>query len=91
MRKRLIPESFHPGDYILEEAKFRNWSYPELAEKLGWGLDILLIVLGGNIAISTKMAKDLGRVFETGSAVWMKLQGIYDLTKMIEKKRGKHD
>ena len=80
MKKRLLPEAFHPGEYIREEMKERGWSFEELADKLDCNRVLLYDIIHRRQSISEEMAKALGRVFGAGAQVWLNLQATYWLT-----------
>ncbi len=79
MEKRLIPEAFHPGEYIREEAEARGWSSSDLADILGYERNVISDLLTGRRSVSPLMAKALGDAFGTGAQVWLNLQAAYRL------------
>ncbi|MGB2980617.1 MAG: HigA family addiction module antitoxin [Candidatus Zixiibacteriota bacterium] len=79
MEKRLIPEAFHPGEYIREEAEARGWSPSDLADILGYERNVISDILTGRRSVSPEMAKALGDAFGTGAQVWLNLQAAYRL------------
>lgn len=85
----LISEAFHPGEYIKDEAEVRGWSIKQLAEKLGFDLSYITVVLDNKQTVSPELARQLGCVFGTSSAIWLNLQVRYELVKMNERKKGK--
>lgn len=85
MEKRLLPEAFHPGEYIREEAEERGWSPSDLADILGYERNVISDVFAGRRSISPEMAKALGDAFGTGAQVWLNLQAAYRLATSAEK------
>lgn len=85
MEKRLLPEAFHPGEYIREEAEERGWSPSDLADILGYERNVISDVLTGRRSVSPEMAKALGDAFGTGAQVWLNLQAAYRLATSAEK------
>ena len=79
MENRLIPEAFHPGEYIREEAEARGWSPSDLADILGYERNVISDLLTGRRSVSPQMAKALGDAFGTGAQVWLNLQAAYRL------------
>ncbi|UCB52903.1 MAG: HigA family addiction module antidote protein [Candidatus Zixiibacteriota bacterium] len=79
MEKRLLPEAFHPGEYIREEAEARGWSPSDLADILGYERNVISDILTGRRSVSPEMAKALGDAFGTGAQVWLNLQAAYKL------------
>jgi HTH-type transcriptional regulator/antitoxin HigA len=79
MEKRLLPEAFHPGEYIREEAEERGWSPSDLADILGYERNVISDILTGRRSVSPEMAKSLGDAFGTGAQVWLNLQAAYRL------------
>lgn len=77
MKRRLLPEAFHPGEYIREEMAERKWSFEKLADKLDCDHVLLNNIIYGRQSISEEMAMALGRVFGTGAQVWLNLQATY--------------
>ena len=90
MSKRLIPEAFHPGEYILEEMAERKWSMHELAHKLKCSFTQLHGIVYKKQTILPEMAMALGDVFGTGAQVWLNLQATYWLT-VFEMRRRKNE
>lgn len=88
LKKRLLPEAFHPGEYIREEMTERKWTMDELAYKLNCSYELLNDVVYGKRPISPEIAMALGDVFGTGAQVWLNLQATYWLT-VFERRR--HD
>lgn len=88
---RLVPESFHPGEYIREEMEARGWTLKQLAHQLNVRYSVLRDDLLPNCVITPRFAEKLGEIFKTGSAIWLNLQAIYDLTVMIERKQKKRE
>ena len=84
MEKRIVPEAFHPAEYILEEADERGWTKSDLAEILGFTRADLSNLLSGRVSISPKIAKALGDAFGTGAQVWLNLQSAYQLATSTE-------
>ncbi len=85
MEKRIVPEAFHPGEYVREEADERGWSSSDLAEILGYKRNEISDVLNGRRSISPEMAKALGDAFGTGPQVWLNLQAAYRLAISVKK------
>ena len=85
MEKRLLPEAFHPGEYIREEAEERGWSPSDLADILGYERNVISDLLTGRRSVSPEMAKALGDAFGTGAQVWLNLQTAYRLATSVEK------
>ena len=85
MEKRLLPEAFHPGEYIREEAEARGWSPSDLADILGYERNVISDILTGRRSVSPEMAKALGDAFGTGAQVWLNLQAAYRLATSTRK------
>ena len=85
MEKRLIPEAFHPGEYIREEAEERGWSPSDLADILGYERNVVSDLLTGRRSVSPEMAKALGDAFGTGAQIWLNLQAAYRLATSSKK------
>lgn len=85
-KKRLIPEAFHPGEYIREEMEERKWCLRELTDKLKCNFTLIEGIVYGKQSISPEIAEALGRVFGTGAQVWLQLQATY-WTTVFEKRR----
>ena len=85
MEKRLVPEAFHPGEYIREEAEERGWSPSDLADILGYERNVISDILNGRRSVSPEMAKALGDAFGTGAQVWLNLQAAYRLATSSKK------
>ncbi len=85
MEKRIIPEAFHPGEYIREEAEERGWSPSDLADILGFKRNEISDLLTGRRSISPKIAEALGDAFGTGAQIWLNLQGAYHLATSTKK------
>jgi len=85
MEKKLLPEAFHPGEYIREEAEERGWSPSDLADILGYERNVISDILTGRRSVSPEMAKALGDAFGTGAQVWLNLQAAYRLATSSKK------
>jgi len=85
MEQRHIPEAFHPGEYVREEAEARGWSPSDLADILGYERNVISDVLTGRRSVSPEMANALGDAFGTGAQVWLNLQAAYRLATSSKK------
>lgn len=86
METRILPEAFHPGQYIREEAEDRGWSPGDLAAILGYKQNIISDLYAGRRSVSTEMAKALGDAFESGAQYWLNLQSAYRLATSTKRK-----
>lgn len=69
---------FHPGVYVRDELTERGWSWGSFAERLGWSLDNVTLLLECRIAVAPTMASDLAQVLGTSELLWLRLQRSYD-------------
>ena len=66
---------FPPGEYIREEMEVRGWKTTDLANAMGWDLNIgeLMGVIMGTRPVTPDTAAALARAFGTGDDVWLNL------------------
>jgi HTH-type transcriptional regulator / antitoxin HigA len=62
-----------PGDIIKDELEIRNWTQEDLAEITGMSLKNINHLLNNKIAVSTEMARILGKVFGQSANFWINL------------------
>lgn len=74
---RIVAEAFHPGEYILDEIRERNWTVEEFAEKSGLPLTLLNSIIEEKARISPHTAECLGAILGTGAEVWANLDMHY--------------
>jgi len=85
MDKRVIPEAFHPGEYIRDELEERGWAQADLAVILGYPPSIVSDVITGRRSISPEIAAALGEAFDTSAQVWLNVQAAYQLAQKSSK------
>src|SRR5665647_2961430 len=68
-----------PGQLIEKLLAERDWTGQFLAFLLGVSDDIISRTIVGKRVVDAKMALDLGGVFDTDAARFLKLQQAYDL------------
>lgn len=91
MKRRKIPEAFHPGEYLKDELKERRWSVAKLARKIGSPVSTIDQIIAGGRVISPAMAERLGKALGTGAEVWLNLQNAYNSIKKIRSARRGED
>lgn len=69
----------HPGVYIRDELKARNWTQEDLAVRTGLLSSTISCLVRGTSAITIKNAIAISKAFGTDPEVWLKLQMVYDL------------
>lgn len=79
METRMIPEGFHPGEYLRDEIEARGWSPSDLAEILGYERNVISDIFAGRRSISPEFAKALADAFGTSAQLWLNLQSAYRL------------
>jgi len=90
MRKRKIPEAFHPGEYLREELEERDWNEYDLRSAcFDLTLPEIREILECRHPITPHIAKEIGEALGTSAEVWLRLQTTYDLTKEIQAARRK--
>lgn len=78
MAKKLAP--IHPGEVLAEDFMApRSLSANQLALALRVPANRLTDVIRGRRSITADTALRLARYFDTSPALWMNLQGLYDL------------
>jgi plasmid maintenance system antidote protein VapI len=77
---RTPAEVFPPSVYILDEIRARGWSYPDLAEAMGWDLNIgeMMGVIMGTCPIAPDIAATLARAFDLDAQYWLNLQAAWE-------------
>ncbi len=70
--------AFHPAYYIEELLEFYDMNQEDLARRLGTTPKNLSILLTGNQRLTVDMAMKLGKMFGTGTSLWLNLQRGYD-------------
>lgn len=68
----------HPGGTLKEVLEENNMSQEELAIRTEFSPKHISEVVNGKKGISSKLAKNLERVFNMPMSFWINLQGIYD-------------
>uniref|UniRef100_A0A832M4Z1 Addiction module antidote protein, HigA family n=1 Tax=Oscillatoriales cyanobacterium SpSt-402 TaxID=2282168 RepID=A0A832M4Z1_9CYAN len=79
METRIIPEGFHPGEYLRDEIEARGWSPSDLAEILGYERNVISDIFAGRRSISPEFARALADAFGTSAHLWLNLQSAYKL------------
>ena len=74
-------EPFHPGEYVRDEIKARDWSLETLSRQSGIDLEKIYDLLGEGIGVNKEIAEGLGRAFGTNPITWLNLQAAYDRAK----------
>ena len=90
MKRRKIPEAFHPGEYLEEELEIRNWNEYDLRSRCpNSTLWEIRGVLCCRHSITPTLAKEIGKALGTSAEIWLNLQAVYDSTKEIQLARRK--
>lgn len=66
--------SEHPGEYLRDELRARNWSEQEFATTIKWPLRAVLEILNGQREITTEAATAIGEALGTSPDLWLRLQ-----------------
>jgi len=85
MEKRIVPDRFHPGEYLRDEIEERGWTPSDFAEILGIERNVVSDIFVGRRSISTELAVSLGQALGTSAQFWLNLQSAYKLA--IEQRR----
>lgn len=81
MKRKEIPEPFHPGEYLREELEARNWTEPDLIKNTkNWSLSVETVsnLIEGKESITYRIAKALEDGLGIVAGVWLNLQAVYD-------------
>lgn len=70
--------AFHPGEYIAEELKARNWSQSDLARILDRPFQHVNLLVNCRRRVTPESAVELSAAFGTSIEVWLNLQARYD-------------
>lgn len=80
MNNKIIPEAFHPGEYIRDELEAREWTQIDLATIIGLPPNIVSDIITGRRTINAEIATALSEAFVgTTAQVWLNLQSAYQL------------
>ena len=74
-----VPNPPHPGKYIRDELKARDWTRFDLANKADLGYNEVCLIINQGYAVNAKRAIGTGKAFGTSPELWMNLQQAYDL------------
>lgn len=82
-------EPFHPGEYLDDELKARNWTHDDLAAVTGISRRQIINLIQGKSGITPETALALQEAFGEGHDAmgWMKLQAVYELAAAAQKDR----
>lgn len=69
----------HPGEILRDELDALEMSASELARAMHVPVNRISQILAGRRNISADTALRLGKLFETGSQIWLNLQITYEL------------
>jgi HTH-type transcriptional regulator/antitoxin HigA len=81
MATRRPAEVFHPGEYLRDELKERDWSQVEFAEIIGRDKRLVNEIINGKRGITPETARAIGAALGTSAEVWMNLDSAYNLWK----------
>lgn len=76
----MLPNTIHPGEFLLEILKDRDIPQSVLARHIGVEPGVINLICKGKRGISAVMAKKLARALGTDAELWVNLQSSYDLT-----------
>ena len=71
----------HPGIYIADELKERDWTQKKLAGIMGRPCAVINQIVNEKKRITARTAIELAEAFGTSAEIWMNLQSDYDLAK----------
>jgi addiction module HigA family antidote len=74
-----------PGDILRKELHARGMTQRELARRMGRPYQAINEIINGKKHITPQTAIQLGRVFGTGSEIWLGLEYDYRLAVQREK------
>ncbi|MDR9402348.1 MAG: transcriptional regulator [Halothece sp. Uz-M2-17] len=78
MSKKLTPaRRVAPGKILNRELEARDWTKNDLAERMGYSVEIIEAILKGDQQITTEIANDLGKSLETSADIWINLENNY--------------
>jgi len=78
MSRKLTPaRRIKPGKILNRELEARDWTKNDLAEKMGYSVEIIEAILKGDQEITNAIANDLSKGLETSADVWIKLENNY--------------
>ena len=81
MTTQFVNTPEHPGIFILEEMKEREWLNRDLAYILGVPESTVSAIINGRRGISAEMARALGDAFNVPAEFFANLQNTYDLAR----------
>ena len=76
----MLPNTIHPGEFLLEILEARQISQSKLARHIRVEPGVINLICKGKRGISAAMAKKLARALSTDTELWVNLQSSYDLT-----------
>ena len=74
MKHRVVPEAFHPGEYIKLALDGKGWIQLDLAAVMDKPANVISDIVVGRRPITPEIATALGEVFGNGAQVWLNLQ-----------------
>jgi HTH-type transcriptional regulator / antitoxin HigA len=66
-----------PGETIADLLEERDWTQPELADRLGYPESQVCQLIDGEIEISVETAHKLAEILGSTADFWLKLEAIY--------------
>ena len=85
LKKKRIPDLFHPGEFVKEEMEARGWNLRTLCLEMKMQPPDVQAILDKKFAIGTLEAEALSRAFGTLAQVWLNLQATYNAGIAIER------
>ena len=78
MSRKLTPaRKVKLGKILNRELEARDWTKNDLAEKMGYSVEIIEAILKGDQEITNAIANDLSQSLETSAEVWINLENNY--------------
>jgi plasmid maintenance system antidote protein VapI len=62
----------------MDEIKSREWTVEYFAQRLEYDLDFTKKLVAGEVDVTTILAEKIGKVFGTGTELWVNLQNSYN-------------
>jgi len=75
----MLPNTIHPGEFLLEILSDRGITQTQLAKHIGVEAGVVNLICRGKRGVSAAMAKKLARALGTDPELWVNLQSSYDL------------
>lgn len=78
MTQKLIPaRTPAPGRILNRELEARGWTQKQLAENMGYSVELIGEIIHGNIEITPEIAAKLSQVLGTSTEFWITLEVNY--------------